>query len=66
MKTTKFKFIFLILLCSSSLIFSQVMVKGTVSDSNGNQLPGVSIVEKGTINGTVSDFDGNFELSVQK
>ena len=41
------------------------MVKGTVSDSSGNLLPGVSIIEKGTTNGTVSDFDGNFELSVQ-
>ena len=33
---------------------------------HGNLLPGVSIVEKGTTNGTVSDFDGNFELSVQE
>ena len=65
MKTTKFKIILLLLLCSSSLVFSQVMVQGTVSDSSGNLLPGVSIVEKGTTNGTVSDFDGNFELSVQ-
>jgi len=65
MKTIKLKIILFLLLCSSSLVFSQVMVKGTVSDSSGNLLPGVSIIEKGTTNGTVSDFDGNFELSVQ-
>ena len=38
-------------------LFSQVMVQEPVSDSSGNLLPGVSIVEKGTTNGTVSDFD---------
>ena len=47
-----------------SLIFSQNIISGTVADGEGNPLPGVSIVEKGTSNGTVSDFDGNFQLNV--
>lgn len=39
-------------------------VSGTVTDSNGQPLPGASIVEKGTINGVQADFDGNFEITV--
>ena len=45
-------------------LLAQQSVSGTVSDSDGNPIPGVSIVEKNTTNGTVSDFDGNFQLSV--
>jgi len=40
-------------------------VKGTVVDKNGEPLIGVSIVEKGTTNGTVTDLDGNYTLTVQ-
>ncbi|WP_136464767.1 TonB-dependent receptor [Flagellimonas onchidii] len=42
----------------------QQQITGTVVDSNGQPLPGASIVEKGTTNGTQSDFDGNFQLNV--
>ena len=35
-------------------------VKGVVKDQKGEPLIGVSIVVKGTTNGTASDFDGNF------
>ncbi|WP_372745824.1 SusC/RagA family TonB-linked outer membrane protein [Lutibacter sp.] len=41
-------------------------VKGTVVDSNGAPLPGVSIVVKNTTKGATTDFDGNFTISVQK
>ncbi len=45
-------------------IFNQQKnISGTVSDSFGLTLPGVSIVIKGTTTGTVSDFDGNFKLA---
>ncbi len=40
-----------------------VQISGKVSDSQG-PLPGVSIVEKGTNNGTVSEADGSFKLQV--
>ncbi|MDA0794634.1 MAG: carboxypeptidase-like regulatory domain-containing protein, partial [Bacteroidetes bacterium] len=40
--------------------YSQVRITGNISDSNGNPLIGASVVEKGTNNGTQSDFDGNF------
>ena len=41
-----------------------VTVKGTVVDAKGEPLIGVSILEKGTNNGTITDIDGNFTLSV--
>ena len=41
-----------------------IQVSGTVSDSNGTPLPGASVLEKGTTNGTQSDFDGNFTLTL--
>ncbi len=40
------------------------VVSGTVIDDMGLPLPGASIVEKGTTNGVVSDFDGNFSFEV--
>ena len=40
-------------------------VKGTVKDENGLPVPGTSILEKGTNNGTITDLDGNFSLVVQ-
>jgi len=42
----------------------QATVTGTVTDEQGTPLPGTSVVEKGTTNGTQTDFDGNFTLEV--
>ncbi len=42
----------------------QSTITGTVTDENGNPLPGTSVVEKGTTNGTQTDFDGNFSIDV--
>lgn len=42
----------------------QYSISGTISDKDGQALPGASIVEKGTSNGVQSDFDGNFILEV--
>jgi TonB-dependent starch-binding outer membrane protein SusC len=39
-------------------------VSGTITDDTGAALPGVNIIEKGTTNGTVSDANGNYILSV--
>lgn len=38
-------------------------VTGTVTDDAGIGLPGVSIIIKGTMNGTITDVDGNFSIS---
>jgi TonB-linked SusC/RagA family outer membrane protein len=54
----------------ASFLFVQGMmaqdktVTGTVSDDLGTPLPGVNVVEKGTSNGTSTDFDGNFSINV--
>lgn len=42
----------------------QQQITGTINDSEDSPLPGASIIEKGTTNGTQSDFDGNFVLEV--
>ncbi len=42
----------------------QAQISGTVTDSKQVPLPGVNIVEKGTTNGVVSDFDGNYSITV--
>jgi TonB-linked SusC/RagA family outer membrane protein len=42
----------------------QATVQGTVTDKDGNPLPGATIIESGSVNGTISDFDGNFTLEV--
>ena len=39
------------------------VAKGTVKDATGEPVIGASVVVKGTTNGTITDFDGNFELS---
>ncbi|MCY1721562.1 TonB-dependent receptor [Prolixibacteraceae bacterium Z1-6] len=39
-------------------------INGLVNDSNGEPLPGVTIVVKGTTIGTVTNFDGNFTLEI--
>jgi TonB-dependent SusC/RagA subfamily outer membrane receptor len=43
----------------------QASISGNVTDSNGNPLPGASVIEVGTTNGTTTDFDGNFKLDLE-
>lgn len=69
---TSLKFIYkYILVClgmlfSANLLMAQTnVVTGKVTDADdGSGLPGVNIQVKGTTNGTVTDFDGNYSLSV--
>lgn len=41
-------------------------VIGTVKDANGEPIIGATVVEKGTTNGTVTDFDGNYALELSE
>ncbi|WP_372772863.1 SusC/RagA family TonB-linked outer membrane protein [Mangrovibacterium sp.] len=41
----------------------QKVVKGKITDEDGQPLPGVTIVIKGTTTGTISDFDGNYSIA---
>ena len=46
-------------------VFADISVKGTVIDADGAEpMIGVSVLVKGTSIGTVTDFNGNFELTV--
>ncbi|MEQ8421654.1 MAG: TonB-dependent receptor [Arenibacter algicola] len=43
----------------------QFQVSGTVTDNEGLPLSGANVLEKGTSNGVIADFDGNFTISVK-
>ncbi|MDD2416563.1 MAG: TonB-dependent receptor, partial [Parabacteroides sp.] len=56
---------FLLVNCLPAMAQTSTKVKGVItSGADGLPLIGVNVVEKGTTNGTVTDFDGNFELTV--
>ena len=50
--------------CSLNIALAQNRVTGKVTDASGEILPGVSVLVKGTANGTITDLDGNYSLSV--
>ncbi|MHB0753780.1 SusC/RagA family TonB-linked outer membrane protein [Polaribacter sp. M15] len=50
---------------TNSNLSAQEKVTGSVSDKDGNLLPGVSILQKGTTNGISSDFDGNYAITLK-
>lgn len=68
MKTFRFVLLLFLVLSISNTAWAQNQtVKGRVIDSKLKEaLMGVSILEIGTSNGTVTDLDGNFTLSVPK
>lgn len=45
-------------------VVEQVTARGKVTDQNSQALEGVSILEKGTTNGTTTDGEGNFSLNI--
>ncbi len=62
--TLKTMFFVFFLLCSTVML-AQNKVSGTVVDASGEPLIGVSVLEDGTTNGGITDFDGNFTLTVK-
>ena len=50
------------MLCT--IMYAQSEIKGTVNDAMGPVI-GATVMEKGTSNGTVTDFDGNFTIKVE-
>lgn len=55
----------LVFLLAGQMLFAQSkQVAGVVKDVTGETVIGASVVEKGTTNGTITDFDGNFKLTV--
>ncbi|MBN2213545.1 MAG: SusC/RagA family TonB-linked outer membrane protein [Bacteroidales bacterium] len=57
-------FLTFIFILSTSLLAQQVEVSGKVLDENDNGLPGVNVVIKGTTTGTITDNDGNYNITV--
>ena len=55
----------LIFLCILSIYAQKIKTKGTVT-GGGMPLPGASVVIKGTTNGTITDFDGLYNISVDQ
>ena len=56
--------IFMCFLVSSTMAFAQSRVSGVVTDAKGEPLIGVTVMEVGTQNGTVTDIDGRYSLNV--
>jgi len=54
----------LAILCWVQLSYAQSSITGTVKDSQGMTLPGVSILEKNSTNGTLTDADGKYTINV--
>jgi TonB-linked SusC/RagA family outer membrane protein len=54
-----------ILIISTGNIFAQkIIISGTVNDTEQQIIPGVTVLEKGTINGTITDANGSYSISV--
>ncbi|MCX2838535.1 SusC/RagA family TonB-linked outer membrane protein [Salinimicrobium sp. MT39] len=52
-------------LFSQNMVAQDQAISGTITDAqNGMPLPGVTVVEKGTMNGAVTDMDGNYMIDV--
>ncbi|WBX72659.1 TonB-dependent receptor [Tenacibaculum pacificus] len=50
----------------SGIMWSQSKISGTIVDTSNQPLPGANIIEQGTANGTNSDFNGKFNLTIKK
>lgn len=61
---TRFVLSLCCLLCFSVHLFAQqITVSGNVKDSSGEPVIGASVLVKGTTNGVITDFDGNFSIA---
>jgi len=59
------RYLTVLFLCTATVAMAQQTVKGKVTSSDdGSAIPGVNVLEKGTANGTVTDGDGNYTITV--
>lgn len=64
---SKFLLLWVVGMLLSVQVFAQgLTVKGVVKDNTGMGVIGANILVKGTTNGTITDFDGNFTLEAKK
>ena len=67
MKNNSFKRILLLAFLITPLIglhAQELTVTGQVTDTDGGSLIGVTVLEVGTPNGTITDFDGNYQITI--
>lgn len=67
MKKNLFKVFLACILCMLAIpgaLAQQIMVTGKVTDNTNEGMPGVNVQVKGTTTGTITDFDGNYSISV--
>ena len=64
MEQLKKLFLSLLALLTSTIMYAQTEISGTVVDATGETVIGATVMEKGTSNGTITDFDGNFKIKV--
>lgn len=67
MKKNLFKVFLACILCMMAIpeaLAQQITVTGKVTDSTNEGMPGVNVQVKGTTTGTITDFDGNYSISV--
>ena len=55
----------MVLLSLGASAQSKITVTGNVVDGMGEPIIGASVLEVGTTNGTITDFDGNFKIQVK-
>ncbi|MFV0554466.1 MAG: SusC/RagA family TonB-linked outer membrane protein [Mangrovibacterium sp.] len=60
------KILILFTMCCALLgsAYAQQKVSGIVSDPNGQPLPGVTVLEKGTTNGVITNLDGQYSIAI--
>ena len=54
-----------LIVSTGSLAFAQQKITGRVTDSQGDPIPWANVFQKGTQNGTTTDDDGNYSISVK-
>ncbi len=65
-KTHLLFYVVLLALCPVFVFGQAKKITGTVTDIQGNSIPGATIVVEGTTNGTATDLDGNFVLEAKE
>lgn len=65
-KKIVFSIAFLFCIFGFTAVTAQTQIAGKVLDENGESIIGASIIEKNTTNGTITDIDGGFSLTVRK
>ncbi len=64
MKRIKLTFLLLFTFGLFSAMAQDVTITGTISEAGQGTLPAVNVAEKGTTNGTITDMDGNYTITV--